>query len=89
MEVLFIGLNYLLQDIYEIHRLNLLKWIKGISMDNYSSQKEKWNSLASTWIDAGPPASPSGEDIKNFDKLLRDGYIISVFGLIANLTGRD
>jgi hypothetical protein len=39
----------------------------------YTSNKEKWDRLASTWVDAGPPASPSDEDIENYKSLLLEG----------------
>lgn len=39
----------------------------------YSQQKGKWDALASTWVDTGPPASPSDEDVENYKKLLIEG----------------
>jgi len=49
----------------------------------YAMRKRKWDTLAETWQDTGPPASPSIEDIGNYRKLLqeqlasvRDGRII-------------
>ena len=36
----------------------------------YLDQQRKWDLLADTWIDAGPPASPSAGDIKIYKELL-------------------
>jgi SAM-dependent methyltransferase len=38
----------------------------------YERQKDKWDRLASTWTDAGPPASPSKGDVENFRTLLEE-----------------
>lgn len=35
-------------------------------------QKAKWDSLASNWVDTGPPASPSAEDVWNYEQLLTE-----------------
>lgn len=42
-------------------------------MDVNRFSKIKWDRLASTWVDTGPPASPSNEDIENFRSLLQEG----------------
>lgn len=39
---------------------------------NLERQRRKWDSLAPNWDDTGPPASPSAEDVVNFDRLLAD-----------------
>jgi len=47
--------------------------------------KEKWNRLASTWVNTGPPASPSDEDISNFSNLLQDALSDKSTGTIMIL----
>ena len=41
-------------------------------MEAQKRSKQKWDRLATTWVDTGPPASPSNEDIENFRNLLQD-----------------
>ncbi len=42
---------------------------------HYAKRKNKWDTLASTWVDTGPPASPSNEDVENYKQFLLESLI--------------
>lgn len=52
---------------------------------HYLEQKRKWDSLATTWIDTGPPASPSNEDMQNYSLMLLDSLSTSTKGQVILL----
>lgn len=41
-------------------------------MDDVLNNKKKWDKLSLTWMDAGPPATPSKEDLFNYKTLIWD-----------------
>lgn len=52
---------------------------------HYLEQKRKWDALATTWIDTGPPASPSNEDLENYSLMLLDGLSKGASGQVILL----
>lgn len=52
---------------------------------HYLEQKRKWDALATTWIETGPPASPSDDDINIYKSMLIESLSGKTNGQVALL----
>ena len=66
-------------SVSELYSIKNSVYTIGLTMHSKSDfsngQKEKWESISASWFDFNPPASPSLEDIKNFEQLLREALL--------------